>query len=152
VRIIVCGSRGWTDRVLLERVLDDVLADCERYWYERPIVREGEADGADELARKWAEDRGLDVEPFPADWTQGRGAGHARNADMMHAEVELVVAFSITSPATPGTAGMCRLAYSVGVPVLFVTPDGRQRHLFDPRWTTAPEPRSSTPSAERLFS
>jgi len=24
--------------------------------------------GADQLAREWAEDRGVDVDPYPADW------------------------------------------------------------------------------------
>jgi hypothetical protein len=28
----------------------------------------GEMSGADQLAREWAEDRGVDVDPYPADW------------------------------------------------------------------------------------
>ena len=136
MRLIVCGSRGWGDRATLERVLDDVLDDVRTHWDEDPVIVEGEARGADRMAREWAEARGLAVEPYPADWSKGRGAGHARNREMLWSGVDGVVAFSTSWPATAGTAGMCRLAYDAGLPITFVGPDGRERHFFNDRHTT----------------
>jgi hypothetical protein len=136
VRLLVCGSRDWTDRATLERVLDDVVTDVEHHFYERPTIVQGEARGADSLAREWAESRGLRVEGFPADWSRGKGAGFARNRAMLESGIDGVVAFSTSWPATPGTAHMCRLAYEVGLVVTFVTPDGRERHFHDERHST----------------
>lgn len=62
-RVLVFGGRNYRDRRRLYDVLDDA--------YERkPItaIIEGEASGADRLARQWAENRGILFDPYPADW------------------------------------------------------------------------------------
>jgi len=62
-RVLVFGSRNYRDRRRLYGVLDAVHASD-------PIscIIEGEMSGADRLAREWAESRGVDVDPYPADW------------------------------------------------------------------------------------
>jgi hypothetical protein len=62
-RVLVFGGRDYDDRRTLYRVLDDVHA-------RRKItcIIEGEMSGADRLARQWAENRGVAVDPYPADW------------------------------------------------------------------------------------
>lgn len=124
MRLLVCGSRDWADRALLGRVLDGLRETFD----DEPTIVQGEARGADRMAREWAEARGLTVEGWAADWSLGRGAGYARNAAMIASGVDGVVAFSTRWPCTRGTAHTCRLAYDRGLAVVFVTPDGRERH------------------------
>lgn len=63
MRVVVFGGRDFDDRRWMYRVLDAVHVD-------RLItcIIEGEMSGADLLARAWAEDRGVAVDPYPADW------------------------------------------------------------------------------------
>lgn len=62
-RVVVFGGRNYAARGTLYRALDAIHA-------RRKItcIVEGEASGADRLAREWAEDRGVAVDPYPADW------------------------------------------------------------------------------------
>lgn len=142
MRLLVCGSRDWSDRDLLESVLD---IEWREAGYDGLTIVEGEASGADRLAREWADRNDVAVDPFPADWSVKPDtppsairhrrdgtpydvrAGHQRNAAMLASGVDGVFAFSTSYPATPGTAGMCRLAFNAGLVVVFFTPDGRER-------------------------
>ena len=79
-RLLVCGGRNFTNRQLLDSVLDNFL------WGSGSIdvVIEGEARGADTLAREWAESRGIPIEPYPAKWgLYGKRAGPIRNQQML---------------------------------------------------------------------
>lgn len=131
MRLIVCGSRNYTDGPQLFRTMDRVLAEFERgdvHALEpgRPLVVHGDARGADRLAGAWARRERLDVEPMPADWQRGKQAGPQRNQAMLKPGAVLVCAFSISWPATTGTADMCRRASAARVPVLFVGPGGAE--------------------------
>ena len=104
MRILVCGSRYWKNREFLYAVLDQIeLDDIE-------AIIEGEAPGADTMAREWAESRyiGDRVLRFPADWNQfGRSAGPIRNKQMlMEGKPTLVIAFSEDLPNSRGTKNM----------------------------------------------
>jgi len=130
MRLLVCGSRGWTNEPLLRNVLD-------RTWERWPMepfttVVEGEQEGADLMGRAWAEARGIFVDPYPAHWERyGKSAGHVRNQKMLDSGVDVVAAFSTTDPATPGTQDMCRRAYAARVlAIVFVTADGRERMIW----------------------
>ena len=65
MRVLVFGGRDFSDRRWLFRVMDDLHA-------RQPItcIIEGEASGADTLAREWAEDRGIEVDPYPLTQSQ----------------------------------------------------------------------------------
>lgn len=91
MRVLVTGSRSWSDWAYIHRVLDDLLAlDGEVVLYHGlcPV-------GADEAAEQWAISRAalgenVTVQRFPAQWTDGRGyfdkgAGMKRNAQMVSA-------------------------------------------------------------------
>ncbi len=85
-RVIVCGSRGWTDR--------DRIADRLFYLPPDAIVVHGAAKGADRIAAQEAEKLGLLVEPHPADWnTLGKKAGSLRNREMAMLGADLCIAF-----------------------------------------------------------
>lgn len=97
MRVLVCGSRYFNDYELLERTLDD---------YPITDIIEGEARGADALARLYGERRGIPVLRFPADWNEhGKAAGPIRNKQMLvDGNPDFVVAFR--GPNSRGTQNM----------------------------------------------
>jgi hypothetical protein len=122
MRLLVCGSRTWTDRARLWQVLDRLTANHGG----QVTVIEGDARGADRLAGQHARERGWALEVYPADWTRhGRAAGFRRNARMLReGRPDLVVAFTVGPlAASRGTADMVRRAREAGVPVQVVTSD-----------------------------
>ena len=69
------GVRKWTDRHLIRQALQFV---------QPSLVIQGEARGADSLARDVAQNLGIEVLPFPANWEKyGRAAGPIRNKQML---------------------------------------------------------------------
>lgn len=77
---IVCGGRDYDNAVRVKQVLD---AAVERRGLDTII--EGEARGADWLARQWAEARGdIGIIAVPAAWERdGSNAGPIRNKLML---------------------------------------------------------------------
>ena len=111
MRVLVCGGRNYDDWAYIVRVLDRVHA-------RQPITQliEGGATGADELARRWAQARGIEVATFLADRVRYQDrAGPIRNAQMLReGRPELVVAFK----GGRVTAHMVTIASAALVPVL----------------------------------
>lgn len=109
MKVLVWGSRHFNDVELLRRTLDSISGVG--------TVIEGEARGADSLARDWALSRNIVVEKYPADWaTHGKRAGPIRNSQMLkEGKPDLVVAF--LGPESRGTANMIKQAGKAGVPV-----------------------------------
>lgn len=76
---IVCGGRDYTNAERVNQILD---AAVDRMGLN--MVIEGAATGADTLAKEWALARGnISIIDVPADWSQGKSAGHARNQMML---------------------------------------------------------------------
>ena len=113
-RIIVCGSRGWTDR----KRIADRLFDCPvtstivcGYNPERDTPK-----GADRLAYQEAQKLGLLVEPHPAEWEKyGKSAGFRRNEEMAGLGAILCIAF--WDGRSNGTKDMMERAERYGIPV-----------------------------------
>jgi hypothetical protein len=124
-RILVCGSRDWSDRDLIETILDGML---ERKPLGEPLVIiEGGATGADAIAGDWAEwwQKGAAVEHerHPAPWSEhGRAAGPIRNQMMLDQRHPDVVWAFVTKELeqSRGTADMVRRARQAGVPTYVV--------------------------------
>lgn len=119
MRIIVCGSRTFTDRRVVHTMLNG-LRPNGRYPLSLTLV-EGGGAGADRLAGDWA-DAQDDVEHVrvPANWElEGRSAGPRRNQRMLdeHGPIDLVVAF-VDKPLekSRGTFDMVRRARGARVP------------------------------------
>ena len=109
MKLLVCGGRDFADREGLGRALDAAHA-------KRPItiLIHGGARGADRLAGRWAEERGILVAEVRALWKQhGNGAGPIRNRGMLALGPDGVIAF----PGGNGTADMGSIATAAGVPV-----------------------------------
>lgn len=98
MRILVTGSRTWTDYVTLA---DALLNAYFATTCTAPVtlVHGGCPRGADEMAHRWADEIResgwrLDEERHPADWERhGKSAGFRRNAEMVTAGADLCLAF-----------------------------------------------------------
>lgn len=120
MRVLVCGSRDFTDR----RIVDTVLAGIAHIEAE-VVVIEGGARGADWFGGQWAEDflNAEDHLRFSAEWTlYGKAAGGIRNKRMLdEGKPDIVVAF-VNKPLaeSKGTADMVRRARKAGLPVYVI--------------------------------
>jgi len=128
-RVIVCGGRnyGWqmnanrtktVNKVEVEylfRKLDLLKNAVEGIIGRQLVIIQGEADGADAWAKKWAEINSIETIDFPANWdTHKKSAGFIRNKQMLdEGKPELVIAFK----GGNGTAMMIDIAKKADVPV-----------------------------------
>ena len=107
-RVIVAGSRGFTDYELMSRELDKLFWDsCE--FEDRDIkVVSG-------MTIRYADERKLTKILFPANWkSYHRIAGFLRNEDMLSVATHLVVFWDGKSN---GTRHMIEIAKKRGIPI-----------------------------------
>ena len=88
LRVIIAGGRDFKNYVFLRDMMDkllrnynpddiEIVSGCQvsKYGYARW--------GADYFGEKYAEEKGIDLKRFPADWDKfGRAAGPLRNREM----------------------------------------------------------------------
>lgn len=89
MRILVTGSRTWSDRAKVLEVLSEYAAPGA-------ILVSGRCPrGLDHIAETiWTEHFGLEVEPHEADWdTYGKQAGFVRNQEMVDSNPDVTLAF-----------------------------------------------------------
>lgn len=126
-RILITGSRSWTDAVLIATAIEQVVEDLAP---DPAVLVSGACpDGADAIAEHVAaEVFGLEVERHPADWdAHGRAAGFRRNAEMVDLGADVCLAFisDCTSPrcnrprahASHGATHTADLAEKAGIEV-----------------------------------
>lgn len=115
-RLLVCGGRNFSDKALLVATLDDVLI-----WLGGiDVLIEGEARGADRMARNWAVQLDIPVLKFPANWDKfGKAAGPIRNQLMLDEgkPTHAVAFYDRPRDESRGTADMVRRLKKAGVPV-----------------------------------
>lgn len=115
MRILVCGSRDWTDGLTIR----DVLAT---FWSQGPTIVHGAARGADRIAADVADGLGFPTEAHPADWDRnGRGAGYLRNHEMVRSGIDRVIAFRCDGKSN-GTDSTIHMAEKLGIRVTVITP------------------------------
>ena len=114
MKVLVCGGRHYSNKELLFEVLNNVEQDAE---YNICILQGGYS-GADNLAKEWAEFRGVPCLTMHAWWNHyGKSAGPKRNEWMLiYTRPTLVIAF----PGGRGTAHMIKVATEKGVKVRIV--------------------------------
>lgn len=138
LRVLVTGSRRWTDAAAIETALLDCWHDALELGAPGIVVVHGAAEGADTDADRWAlrhEGQGVGRDPRPADWTgpcppecrpghrkrrrDGSEfcptAGHRRNQAMVDAGAAVALAFQVGQSS--GTADCIRRAEAAGIPV-----------------------------------
>ncbi len=110
MRFLVCGGRDYVNRQAVYDALD--LLNNE---VGVTAIISGMARGADTHGAQWAQDRGVELVKFPADWNKhGKGAGPIRNQQMLNeGKPDGVVAF----PGRNGTADMIYRSKMAGLEV-----------------------------------
>jgi len=108
-RVIVAGSRNFTNKKWLYEVLDNCLANI----MDDVEIVSGHCRGADMLGEQYAKEHNIPIVLFPADWDKyGKKAGYIRNDKMAKYASEkngILVAFPIGKSS--GTNMMIRLAH-----------------------------------------
>lgn len=136
-RVLVTGSRDWTDMNLIEQALDAALALLLVPVTAQDAVTlvHGDAKGLDTLAAQIAGSRGWKIEEHPARWREHttacpashidqktcKMAGHRRNHEMIALGADLVVAFPMgneSSGHSRGTWGCARASMEAELPTI----------------------------------
>lgn len=107
--VIIAGTRTFEDY--------DILCEhCNRFFSNKKptAIICGEARGADTLGKRYAEEHGIPVMSFPADWNKyKKAAGYIRNQEMaQHADA--LVAF--WDGQSRGTKNMIEIAKKMNLP------------------------------------
>lgn len=131
-RILVCGSRHWTD--------EDTIRAALAAFPSNTLVIHGDngnanyTRGADRIAARIAKEL-FDCAPlaFPADWDRyGLAAGPRRNREMAETRPDVVLAFHDDIEKSKGTKHMVGLARGMGIPVAIISnhvaPRGNEHH------------------------
>lgn len=115
MRILVTGDREWIDEQLIIMWLMSLSPTT--------VIIQGGAEGADAIAKYYADDRGMDVLTFNADWIKYRkGAGPIRNQQMLdEGQPDEVHAFHNDIKNSKGTKDMIQRALKAGLPVYLHT-------------------------------
>lgn len=120
MRILVTGSRDWTDWGVLSVALSKIAT--AHPGEEFTVVHGGCPTGADCFADVDATLRGWKVEVHPAYWAiNGRRAGILRNMEMVDSGVDICLAF--IKNGSPGATHCANYAESKGIPVKRFTAD-----------------------------
>lgn len=114
MRILITGSRTWTDKVTIANAIRQAWIDANKPY--RVIVVHGGARGADYIADVFAKRMRFDTEVHKADWDEyGTRAGYIRNQAMVDLGADVCLAF-IRNESSGAT--MCaQLAEQAGIPV-----------------------------------
>lgn len=104
MRTIIAGSRDITDYDIIE----DACASCP---WEITRVVSGTARGVDRLGERWAKERHIPIDKYPADWdTYKKAAGYIRNKLMADNSEALVAIWDGVSPGTKHMIDLARKA------------------------------------------
>ena len=113
LRILICGSRYWTDKDMIMSLVMSLPKDS--------VIIEGEAKGADSLARICAEECDFAKENIlrcPADWNKfSRQAGPIRNTQMLNeGKPTHIIAYSNDIKTSKGTKNMITQGIKENIP------------------------------------
>lgn len=125
-RILITGSRNWTNRSVIDRALRNAWQQLgER---KDAVLVHGAARGADSLAAWIWASKGFPVEAHPAKWDDfGKRAGYIRNKTMVDLGADVCLAFPLGE--SRGTRNCMDLARKAGIEVrvFTTTADGDQK-------------------------
>ena len=109
MKVLICGARDFNDITLIDSFVRSLPKDT--------TIIEGEAKGADSIARDCAIKYGLQVEKYPADWSMGKVGGVLRNKKMLlEGKPDYIVGYSKDIKTSKGTKNMLTQGIKAGVP------------------------------------
>ncbi len=118
IRLAVVGSRGFSDYPFMKKVLQ---------WYDIKRIISGAAKGADQLAASFANELGIQLQEFPAEWDKyGKSAGYLRNEKIVEACDEVVAFWDGKSRGTKHTIN---IATEMGKPVSTFWPESAKSSI-----------------------
>lgn len=117
MKIAVVGSRNYPDLAFVRKQVARLKQTYGRAW-----IVSGGARGVDAVAEQAARTLCLPVLIFTADWSQGKGAGFTRNAEIIE-HADIVVAF--WDGHSRGTLDTISKARKAGKHTSVFGPDGR---------------------------
>jgi hypothetical protein len=116
-RILVTGSRTWTNETIIQGALRKAWMDLGSD-PETVLVSGACPIGADRLAENWWVQSGMPLERHPARWRPNgvldSGAGFKRNKEMVDLGADACVAFHMDG--SRGTGHTIGLARAAGIP------------------------------------
>jgi hypothetical protein len=115
MKLIIAGSRNFTDYKKLAEACDQLLQDQTNI----EIVSGAYYRGADKLGMKYAKERNYKLTEFPADWNRyGRAAGPKRN-EQMAKYADALMAF--WDGKSRGTKHMIDMANNTGLKIRIIS-------------------------------
>lgn len=118
MRILVTGSRTWSDANAINTALDEILKAALAEGDHDVIVVHGCATGADSIADMWVRRRFKEypvrAERHPAQWNKyGKRAGWVRNHRMVLLGADACLAFILNG--SPGATHCADMAEAAGI-------------------------------------
>ena len=112
--MLICGDRNWKDPSLIREKIMEFNPD---------VIIEGEARGADSIARDVGQQLIIRVLKFPANWEEyGKAAGVIRNQQMLdEGNPDMVMAFHDDIASSKGTKDMIKRSLKRGVKVILIS-------------------------------
>lgn len=95
------GTRSWN----YDHLVDLVRKAVKESGFEITVVISGGAGGPDRAGELWAEATETPMELFKPDWRLGKGAGLARNSDMVARADAIIALYDGKSKGTLDTIG-----------------------------------------------
>ena len=143
--LLVCGSRGICNYEMFSSKLDHLLSEVPQW---RIHIITGDARGVDEMARRYAEERGFELHTFYAMWNlYGKSAGFRRNASMFKFLMDNFQnpgCFAMWDGQSKGTKDSIRLARLMQIPLRIFIPQtkvnpnppmpSREEFVKAPKW------------------
>jgi hypothetical protein len=112
LKVIIAGSRSITD-------YETVAQAIKESGFSVSEVVSGLAVGPDTFGKWWAEEQGVPIIEFPAEWKiYGKRAGYLRNEEMAQYADALV---AVWDGKSPGTKHMIDIARRAGLEVFVKT-------------------------------
>lgn len=118
MRVLVTGSRDWTDRRAVWFAIFNQYLDCDNP-ADFTVVHGDCPTGADRIAHEFCAWQPLRVteERHPADWdVHGKAAGPLRNQVMVDLGADICLAFPLGD--SRGTRDCMRRAQAAGIPII----------------------------------
>ena len=124
-RLLITGSRSWSDVAVIEREFE-VVAEHEG---ANVMLVSGGAKGADTLCEQVAEKYGWVVERHLPDWSVGKRAGFDRNKVMVDSGADFCLAFILDDSA--GATQCSRIAKEAKIPTKRIKANSPKNWVVD---------------------